>query len=177
MKHKLTTLALVLALLAALIPSAAMAAKATEEITIDVRNHTGAPVELNYRGDDGVTRWTTVPTGVSSLTLPEGSYAYWADPKCGHIAGNVKLVNNKLTLWIICQDIQPALFTSHVTAASPYSCSDWGVYFPGIAHFYTETYWTGTDFATDVLSWSGYYGGVYTCIDDLVVSFYFDSRP
>lgn len=82
------------------------------EYTIDVRNRTGAPVELNYRGADGISHWVTVSEGVSSLTLTEGVYSYWADPKCGHIAGTMNLSQQRQILWISCDDAVPSMIVT-----------------------------------------------------------------
>ena len=72
MKNYLIKIALMLTVLViALIPVTALASRPREAITIDVRNRTGAPVEFNYRGEDGITRWVTIPKGVSSLTLTD----------------------------------------------------------------------------------------------------------
>ena len=79
------------------------------EYTIDVRNHTGQPVEFNYTGADGVVHTTSIPAGVSKLTLLEGTYNYWAAPKCGSVAGSINLSQQHQTLWIDCEDAAPVV--------------------------------------------------------------------
>lgn len=79
------------------------------EYTIDVRNRTGAAVELNYRGADGILRWVTIPEGVSSLTLNEGVYSYWASTSCGNIAGDMNVSQQRQILWVTCDEAVPAL--------------------------------------------------------------------
>ena len=92
---------LTLALLLISITGSALAA-GPSEFTIDVRNHTGAPVEFNYTGADGVHHTTTIPAGVTSLTLMEGVYNFWADPSCGHVAGSININQQRQILMIDC---------------------------------------------------------------------------
>ena len=77
------------------------------EYTIDVRNRTGQSVEFNYTTSDGNIHTTTIPAGVNKITLPEGIYSFWADPKCGHIAGAMNLNQSNQILWVSCESEKP----------------------------------------------------------------------
>lgn len=72
------------------------------EYTIDLRNHTGQPVEFNYTGADGITHTKTVEAGVTKFDIFEGTYSYWADPSCGHISGTINISQQRQVLWITC---------------------------------------------------------------------------
>lgn len=126
MKTKLFPFLIVVVLLIAAFPASVFAAEQVE-YTIDVRNRTGAPVELNYRGADGIIHWVTVPEGVSSLSLMEGVYSYWADPVCGHIAGDFNLSQQRQILWISCDDLVPSLEVSVPATSAAGSCGSVGM--------------------------------------------------
>ena len=146
-------------------------AKVPAEYTIDVRNRTGAPVQFNYRGADGINHWATIPAGVTSLTLTQGVYAYWADPKCGHIAGNVNIDAQNKTLWIGCESAHPFVVATFIRkSSSSSSCSPWGwgIFTPSDGFFYSETLWIeGPDIWA---SWAAdridNHNGVYGCFSD-----------
>ena len=147
-------------------------AKGPAEYTIDVRNRTGAPVQFNYRGADGINHWATIPAGVTSLTLTQGVYAYWADPKCGHIAGNVNIDAQNKTLWIGCESAHPFVVATFIRKSS--SCSDWGVFNPHDGYFFSETNWVEGSDAWD--SWSSMLlgkDGIYGCYFDFDTTEYF----
>jgi YD repeat-containing protein len=107
MKKYLFTLIVVTALMIGL--TGTVFAAGPVEYTIDVRNRTGQSVELNYTGADQIIHTTTIPAGVTSLTLTEGTYGYWADPKCGHISGSMNISQQSSILWISCDASVPAL--------------------------------------------------------------------
>ena len=91
------------------------------EYTIDVRNRTGQSVELNYTGADQVIHTTAIPAGVTTLTLKEGTYGYWADPKCGHISGSMNISQQSSILWISCDASVPALKITKSTGPASYT--------------------------------------------------------
>lgn len=142
MKTKLLTILVLLTLLISLLPISVFAA-APGEFTIDVRNRTGSSVEFNYRGSDGILHWVSVPVGVSSLTLVEDVYSYWADPNCGHIAGNINVNQQRQILWITCGSTLPVVVLTRPHKANP--CEDWGVYGVGDGWvlFASITFWIG----------------------------------
>ena len=122
MKKTLISLLLVAALMLGITGSAFAAGPA--EYTIDVRNRTGQSVEFNYTGADGILHTTSIPAGTSKLTLLEGTYNYWAAPKCGSVAGTFNVSQQRQTLWIDCDDSTPS-----VDVASPQGKAGPGVVF------------------------------------------------
>ena len=150
---------LIFVVLSSLVLSGTAGAANAKQYTIDVRNRTGLPVELNYKTTDGILHMVTVPSGVSSLTLFQGVYQYWADPKCGHIAGTFNLTQQRQILWIQCDADIPSLElvkrhkVNHLRA-SPY------VFLPdctGYAYQYNFYDWNA--------EWTGWapYNTVYMC--------------
>lgn len=95
-------------LLISLLPTSVFAAGPVE-YTIDVRNRTGEAVELSYTGSDNITHFVKIGAGVTSLTINEGVYSYFASPKCGNIAGQMNISQQRQTLWISCDDANPSL--------------------------------------------------------------------
>ena len=108
MKRTILSIAVLSVLMILFFTGAALAAK-PGTFTIDVRNTTGKPVEFNYRGEDGITHWVTLPAGVSQLTIAEGVYSYWADPPCGHVAGTFNLDAALKVLWVSCKADVPGV--------------------------------------------------------------------
>ena len=100
MKHRFN-LVLILAFVFATLPQAVFA-KGEQSVELSVRNLTKQTIELAYKGADGVQHWAHVPAGISSLTLPEGVYSYWADPACGHVAGTINFNKANTHLWVQC---------------------------------------------------------------------------
>ncbi len=138
-------------------------AKGPAEFTIDVRNRTGTPVQFNYRGADGIDHWATIPVGVSSLTLAQGVYAYWADPKCGHIAGRVNVDTQNKTLLIGCESAHPLVVATFIRNDP---CADWGIFLFS-TQFFSYTNWTGTQENWDDYADLFYFnGGIWGCYSD-----------
>lgn len=161
MKTKLLSLMIVVVLLISLLPIAVFAA-APVEYTIDVRNRTGAPVEFNYRGADGILHWVTVPEGVSSLTLMEGVYSYWVDPVCGHIAGEINLSQQRQILWITCDNAVPTVKLAVPVKTKPASTyvggtcvdqgGDYGIWYTWSGGTYLE-FWTEANWDPSGATW------------------------
>ena len=107
MKKMLFTAVILVVLLTSLVGT--VFAAGPVDFTIDVRNRTGAEVAFNYTGADGVHHTTSIPAGISKLTLTEGVYQYWASPSCGNIAGSINLTQQHQTLWIDCSGVKAAM--------------------------------------------------------------------
>ena len=101
MKRKWIVLTLVLALLLAALPTAALAA-APAEVKVFVRNTTGANAELSLTDAAGNKIFKTLEPGVSDFTLTEGLYAIYVSTVCGAYADNWNVNVNK-TLYIECK--------------------------------------------------------------------------
>jgi YD repeat-containing protein len=110
MKKVLFTILMVAALLIGL--TGTVFAAGPVEYTIDVRNRTGQSVELNYTGADQVIHQVSIAKGVSSLTIPEGVYSYWASLKCGNISGSINLSQQAQILWLTCDTAAPSVKTT-----------------------------------------------------------------
>lgn len=101
MKNRFLLLFLVVVLLAAMLPAAALAAKPAE-LKVLVRNATGAPAELSLTDANGNVIYQSLPAGVSQFTLTEGSYAFYVSTACGAQSG-VWNVNSVKTLYVDCK--------------------------------------------------------------------------
>lgn len=103
-------LIIVLALLASLLPAAALAAKPAE-IEVQVRNQTGAPVDMSLTDADGNITYQTLPVGTSTFELTEGRYTYFAGTLCGNQSGPFNAVKGKL-LYLACDTTPVVLYES-----------------------------------------------------------------
>lgn len=168
MKKSIYLLLIVLVLLTSTFTSTL--AKAPQELSISVHNRTGASVQFNYTGTDQIIHWATIPTGVSTLTLDQDVYQYWADPQCGHIAGSLNLDTSNKILWLTCDDATPAVFLTKPDA----SCPDQGFYVGYLERFYSMTFWQGTlnSYYDELVFWS-YYAWMHVtqgCITQFPIS-------
>ena len=117
-------LILVLALVAALLPAVALAAKPAE-IVVQVRNQTGAPVDLSLTDADGNIIYQNLPAGNSTFDLTEGRYTYFAATLCGNQSGPFNAVKGKL-LFLKCDTVPVVMYENcQYVAKDPYSGRMW----------------------------------------------------
>jgi YD repeat-containing protein len=129
------------------------------EYTIDVRNRTGQTVELNYTGADQVIHQVSIAKGVSSLTIPEGVYSYWASLKCGNISGSINLSQQAQILWLTCDSAAPSVKTTgpkNTGGVKFISCANG----PGV-YEYNFFDW---DTDTDPTAWEPFFSNCYNSI-------------
>lgn len=107
MKKSLIYSIILVLLLISIIPVTVLAGK-PKELVLDVRNRTSAEVELRVTDEFGISRFYTIPAGVTTLTLQEGSYSYYASLPCGNLAGMWN-VNVMKTLMLDCEADQPSV--------------------------------------------------------------------
>lgn len=98
MKPKFFIMIVVLSLITALLPVSVFAA-APKEVTLNIRNSSGTPVELSLVNASGSTQFFTIEPGVSALTLTEGVYTFWLSLPSGNYSGRWN-VNVTKTLFI-----------------------------------------------------------------------------
>ena len=101
MKKAFFTLLLLAALMVGITGSASAAKPA--QFTIKIHNLTSETVEFNYTDTAGNVSFASFPVGISSLTLTEGQYSYWAVFSCGHTAGSFNLVQQRQSIWLNCE--------------------------------------------------------------------------
>ena len=111
-------LIVVLALVISMLPVAALAGKPAE-ITVQVRNQTGAPVDMSLTDALGNITYQTLPVGNSTFELTEGRYTYFAATLCGNQSGPFNAVKGKL-LYLKC-DVTPVVLYENCQFVS----TDW----------------------------------------------------
>lgn len=116
---------LVIAMLATFFPSAAFGASATE-VTVNVRNQTGGQVDLSITLPGGSPQFMTLEEGVTSFTITEGLYDFYASTPCGNQAGQWNL-NVTKTLNLSCDS--GSLVTTLARQSGGKSGCDVGLYF------------------------------------------------
>ena len=159
---------LVLALLVSALPVAAFAAKPAE-LKVEVRNQTGAPVDLSLTDSDGVVLYKTLPVGVSSMDLTEGRYTYFAGTACGNQSGPFNAVIGRV-LYLECDGAPVVMLEKcQYVAYNPWNGD---MYDPGIEyqHYwkYDYTYDEYVDYA-----WY-YYGQDFSCVYGMQGKDYWD---
>ena len=182
MQKRLIVLIVLLALIIAALPVAALAGKA-QEFEVTVRNRTDHPAEVKVIGTDGVPHMFTVPAGISYITLPEGVHNYWVGSACGHTAGTWNMNVDK-TLWIDCTTLgNAAWLTRTATIKGEPACADTGFFLlagDAVAYF-TETYWhfeSIFSYPDTYLFMEKVYGAdnlTYGCITDHPYNVYLDN--
>ena len=102
------SIVMILAVMAALFPSGpAFAAKDPGSITLIIHNRTGKPINFDLTGPNGIHNLSTLGTGVTTLTLDQGWYSFFAGLKCGNRSGKFNLnVSKELTF--VCGFAGPA---------------------------------------------------------------------
>jgi YD repeat-containing protein len=142
------------------------------EYTIDVRNRTGQSVELNYTGADQVIHQVSIAKGVSSLTIPEGVYSYWASLKCGNIAGSINLSQQAQILWLTCDSAAPSVKTTgpkEVASLRYLSC------YNGPGQYEVPLYdWGQYDSNGDVIDWGSFGSFCFDILPDEGDNFWTD---
>ena len=103
MKKQLILITLLVLMLASLLPVAALAAKPAE-LAVQVRNHTGAAVELSLTDATGNVTYKTIPVGISTFTLVEGRYSYYASTVCGVQSGPFNASTKEKVLYFGCDN-------------------------------------------------------------------------
>lgn len=129
---------LLVSLLLLALPFGAMAAAPTE-ITVHVRNQTGAPVDLALTNADGIKTYITLVVGNNNLTLFDGVYDFYAATTCGGQTGVMNLPAS-LTYVIDCK-------TGQASVHKLEECQDKGLY------IYFYDYVTNKD---AYIPWTGY---------------------
>ena len=101
MRVKLSSLIVIISLLAAMLPAAALAA-APAQTKVTVRNTTGAVVSLKLVDAAGNPIYMDLEAGVSTFMLDSGQYQYYISTICGAEAGTWNVDTSK-TLYIECK--------------------------------------------------------------------------
>ena len=146
MNKKFFLILVLVAILAAALPMAALAGK-QQTFEVSVRNRTGAAAEVRVTSANGKVSMMRVPAGYSTISLAQGVYSYWVSSACGNSAGSWNLNVDKI-LWIDCGVFGNAAWVAGRGHGTPTGCSDTGWYInwePLLGHdhwaFFTETYW------------------------------------
>lgn len=138
MKKQILSILLV-ALIAAFLPATAFSASPAE-ITVQVRNQTGGVVELNLTLLGGSPIFKTLETGVTTFTIPEGVYDYYASTPCGNQAGRWNININK-TLFLTCQSGVPAISLTKNFTGCDIGLFEFVSYSPDEKFFYSWKMW------------------------------------
>jgi hypothetical protein len=101
MKQKRIVLLLLVTILFVTVFGSA-AASGPMELRVNVRNASGAVVNLSLTDANGVRTFYHLEPGVYPITVGEGTYYYYASLPCGNLAG-VWNVNVVKTLFLSCQ--------------------------------------------------------------------------
>ena len=92
------SIVMILAVMAALLPTSPAFAKDPGSITLIIHNRTDRPINFDLTGDNGIHNHSTLGVGVSTMTLAQGDYSFFAELKCGHRSGKLSLnVSKELT--------------------------------------------------------------------------------
>lgn len=163
-------LIVVIALLASLLPAAALAAKPAE-IEVQVRNQTGAPVDLSLTDADGNIIYQTLPAGNSTFDLTEGRYTYFAATLCGNQSGPFNAVKDKL-LFLTCEGTPVVLYEN-----CQYVSYDWWsgeIYDAGQHYRYWRHYGYPHSYEWYLLEMRYGYGQTHECLYGLQPGDYWD---
>ena len=101
MKHKIVSMFVLAVLIITTLFSSA-GASGPVELKVNVRNATGAVVNLRLTDANGMNTFFSLEPGVYPISLTEGVYSYYASLPCGNLAGSWN-VNVVKTLYLSCQ--------------------------------------------------------------------------
>ena len=169
---------LTVVLLVSLLPVAALAAKPAQ-IRVDVRNQTGAPVDLSLTDTAGNITYQDLPAGNSSFDLTEGKYTYFAATQCGNQSGPFN-ANVTKVLYLECDGAPVVMYEKcQFVGYSPYIQQ---LYDPGVMYRTMQGY--GYPYSYEYYLWSyGLGENYYKCIYGLQAEDYWggekpaDTKP
>ena len=171
MKNKIS-LTMIVVLLMALLAAPVSAAKVMD-LDVDVRNQSGGIAQLSLRGEDGNPIYFTLEEGVTTITVPEGTYSYYASMQCGNLAGQWN-VNVAKTLYLGCKNASPVMGSQN-QAAGPKGASGWIdyacftlIFEDGFVEFWDGDNWdpnspnTWAEIVAEMNNWQGWARGGLT---------------
>lgn len=142
---KLFLAILLVVLLVAPFPATALSASPAE-ITVHVRNQTGGLVNLSLTLPGGSPLFKTLEEGVTSFTITEGTYDFYASMPCGNQAGQWNINVNK-TLYLTCNTGAPT-----ITIIKEFKGCDMGIY----ESYFGESFFSWKIWEADLI-YSTYY--------------------
>lgn len=138
---KITKIVLIILVIATLIPVSVFAATA-QDVTVSVRNRSGAKVEMSLTDANGNQIFYALEEGVTAFDITEGVYTFWAGLPCGNVTGEWN-INVSKTLFLSCHEGTTAFLTRTAPRKGKVSasCSDHGLYVGAYGDFFSETNW------------------------------------
>ena len=161
---------LVLALLASVLPAAALAAKPAE-LEVEVRNQTGAPVDMSLTDSIGNVIYKTLPVGTSTMDLTEGRYTYFAATACGNQSGPFNAVIGKV-LYVECDGGPVVMYEKCQFVA--YNSNNGDYYDPGINYRWWRSNGYPYGYEYYLLYTWAFNGQVQSCVYGMQAKDYFD---